>query len=293
MLREVSSDVLHPDYLLNSFGEDVLRNFSSQVTTYAGSESGTNLPHLVLAIQSYDHSPAHIGSLSHDIGKQYYPADKVHPILLSAKNSDETLAMAKKHEIEIRKVPVRESLRADYLNTAVQEAKSLQVAAFVSTVGHAALSNRYFLQVAAGHIANERVDTAAYGVALPKEGTMAERWGARLLGATAQLRQSVRQVTEPGMGIMASDCAIWPVRVVEELKGFNEAYGLGGADGEMAKRMLHDGVEIYQDSLLSAHVTKDFGPIDSVRQLFLWRSLKKPHDFDPEKFGGWHPHGGL
>lgn len=112
------------------------------------------------------------------------------------------------------------------------------------------------------------------------------------LGAVDYLKYSQRDPAEP-MGRLASDCSVVSRAVIKEFNGYDKRFGFGGADGDMARRLMESGHYVYRDPVLSVHDTKGFNAAQALLQLAAWQRMARPHPFRRWLIEPWHPHGGL
>ena len=85
------------------------------------------------------------------------------------------------------------------------------------------------------------------------------------------------------MGVMGFTNAI----ILKELwdnKNFNEAYGMGGEDGEWASFWFKRGYKAVKDEKFTVYHSHNLGPWGWYKQMRYWKSLDRPQSFNPQIF---------
>lgn len=239
-------------------------------------------PDISIVIRTRNNRPL-IEGLFEDLHRQAFRGG-VQIVLADTESSDGTVATARdlgrNLGLEVVVVPVAQQ-NFSYpagLNQAFDTADNPYI---LSLVGHERLSNTRTLDAA---IRGSRSPNfgGAYGPALPNaNSTRSERLGAIMLGIARMLKEPQRLV-KPEVGALASDRAIVSRDVWRELGGYDVAYGAGGEDTDLARRMLAAGIDIVRDPVLTTHHTHGLGPVRSLVQLIEWYRISRPHEFRPQ-----------
>lgn len=277
--------ILHPeifDTMLRGAEMRGLLERSARQSAAEVAEMSSGHPDISIVIRTRNNRPL-IEGLFEDIHRQAFRGG-VQIVLADTESSDGTVATARalgrNLYCEVAVVPIAQQ-NFSYptgLNQAFDAADNPYI---LSLVGHERLSNTRTLDAA---IRGSRSPNfgGAYGPALPNiNSTRSERLGAIMLGIPRMLKESQR-MTKPEIGALASDRAIISRDAWRELGGYDVAYGAGGEDVALARRMLAAGIDIVRDPVLTTHHTHGLGPVRSLVQLIDWYRISRPHEFRPE-----------
>lgn len=276
---------------IRGFLEASARQSAAEVAEMSGSP-----PDISIVIRTRNNGPL-IEGLFEDIHRQEFRGG-VQIVLADTESTDGTVATARalgrnlNREVAVVPIAQRNFSYPAGLNQAFEAADNPYI---VSLVGHERLSNTRTLDAA---IRGSRLPNfgGAYGPALPNtNSTRSERLGAIVLGIPRMLKEPQR-LTKPEVGALASDRAVISRDVWRELGGYDIAYGAGGEDGDLARRMLAAGIDIVRDPVLTTHHTHGLGPVRSLVQLIEWYRISRPHEFRPqlhrfirpEQYDSWH-----
>lgn len=245
-------------------------------------EMSDSHPDISIVIRTRNDRPLMEG-LFEDIRRQAFRGE-VQIVLADTESSDGTVATARalgrELDCEVTVVPIAQR-NFSYpvgLNQAFDAADNPFI---LSLVGHERLSNTRTLDAA---IRGSRSSNfgGAYGLALPNiNSTRSERLGVMILGIPRMLKEPQR-LTKPEVGALASDRALISRDAWRELGGYDIAYGAGGEDGDLARRMLAAGIDIVRDPVLTTHHTHGLGPVRSLVQVIDWYRISRPHEFRPQ-----------
>jgi hypothetical protein len=103
------------------------------------------------------------------------------------------------------------------------------------------------------------------------------------MGVIDMLREPKR-ITENELGAMASDRVVISRMAFLALGGYSPAFGAGGEDNDMAKRLLRygHGLDVVRDPVLAMHHTHGLGPVRCLIQRLDWsRISERPHQYQP------------
>lgn len=212
-----------------------------------------------------------------DIGQQFYEGD-FQMIVVDAESSDGTQNIAKQLGATVRHVS-----KEEFHNGAIE--KGFEAAdndIVFSLVGHTQLMSKLALRATTAWMTGENPAAAVYGLSVPAgNASLSERFGAAALGAHTLLETPAAPV-KPGrneMGALAADCSLISKQVYDGMHGINRLYQVGGADGELAARMLEAGVKIIRDPAVSVHHTHGLHAVQTLKQLMFWRGLGYPRQW--------------
>jgi len=287
----MTGKLLHPEYFRAPFGEGQRNDLSDEILLFSDTilSESMETPNISFLVQSVNDTGSQLERLVHDLDAQEYPAGVQLIVVHGGDMSSHAREVARHYNAVVRQV---DDTRPDFRPALLQEGLEAADTDFVfTTVGHAALSNSLVLRAAVHHITQEDVG-GAFGIGLPdKQASLAERAGARLLGAHMLKDGQPIRMEKGGLGMLSADSSIVRKAVAQEL-GYAPEYGMGGHDGHLGELMLDNGLIVVRDTMLSVHHTHGFGPLTSLKQLQMWRAMAEPHDYDPADWT-WHPNGGL
>jgi len=259
-----------------------LLEVSARQSATEAAEMSDSHPDISIVIRTRNNSSL-IEGLFEDIHRQAFTG-KVQIVLADTESSDGTVATAKaigrNLGYEVTLVPIAQE-NFSYPTGLNQAFDAVDNPYILSLVGHERLSNTRTLDAA---IRGSRSPNfgGAYGPALPNiNSTRFERFGTVMLGIPGMLKEPQR-LTKPEIGALASDRAVISRHVWRELGGYDVAYGAGGEDGDLARRMLAAGIDIVRDPVLTTHHTHGLGPARSLVQLIDWYRISRPHEFRPK-----------
>jgi glycosyltransferase involved in cell wall biosynthesis len=245
-------------------------------------EMSGSYPDISIVIRTRNDRPFMEG-LFEDIHRQAF-SGQVQIVLADTESSDGTVATAmalgRDLDREVTVVPIAQR-NFSYPIGLNQAFDAVDNPYILSLVGHERLSNTRTLDAA---IRGSRSPNfgGAYGPALPNiNSTRSERLGAIILGIPGMLKGPQR-LAGPEVGALASDRAVISRDAWRELGGYDIAYGAGGEDGDLARRMSAAGIDIVRDPVLATHHTHGLGPVRSLVQVIDWYRISRPHEFRPQ-----------
>lgn len=201
-------------------------------------------------------------------------------ILVDNDSSDSTMKIAQSHHVEkIVNIPKGEFTFPKSMNMGVACA---QYEIVILTVAHALPISKNWLNSAAEYFKNETV-AGVFAHCIPqKRKTLAEIIFYYPLYILDKIR-SPRVILKTGMGIMgATNCALR--RSLWEKKNFNEAYELGGEDGEWADWSIKEGFKIIMDVDFTVFHSHYLGFKGLYKQIKYWAKLANPTVFNNDEF---------
>jgi glycosyltransferase involved in cell wall biosynthesis len=278
------SHILHPQFFDAMLrGADMRGLLEDSARTSAADVAAINArhPNVSIVIRTRN-DRSHVEGLFEDINRQIFQGE-IQVVLADTESNDGTAdaakAIGRNLGLGVTIVPIAQQ-GFSYpvgLNQAFQSADHSYI---LSLVGHESLSNTQTLDAAIRGARSESFG-GAYGLALPNvNSTRSEQLGSLVLGIPKALKES-ELITTVEVGALASDRAVISRDVWRELGGYNVAYGAGGEDGDLARRMHAAGFSIIRDPILTTHHTHGLGPIRSLVQLIDWYRISRPHKFNP------------
>jgi glycosyltransferase involved in cell wall biosynthesis len=211
-----------------------------------------------------------------DLEKQEFVGKK-QVVVVDTESTDGTVDAARKHGATVIAMKQADFSYPKSLNLGFEAAKHPFVFSFV---GHSALSNTQVLRTATRYADQPRFG-GAYGAVLPdRNATFPESLGIALYYPFRKPAHAVRDVKA---GVLAANCCMISREAWEHVGRFDDQYGAGGEDGELASRLLHEEYSIQHDLALSVHHTHGVGWGKMVRQVAEWLRMSKPHAFDQER----------
>jgi GT2 family glycosyltransferase len=286
---ETKSSLLHPDLIkatpvVGSLTESLLKERiyeAKQDPRARGEDMRLKERRVSVVIRTLNETHT-LYMLLQDLQEQVHVAD-TEIIVVDNESSDNTADVAKRAGATVVNIPRGEFTYPKSMNIGVDAASHDTV---FLTVGHTLLSNRFLLAGAARHF--DEPDTAGI-FARPLLGANASRTEKLLqMGALPYLKPA-HKVKKGGMGVLDGTNCMISKEVWQTLGGFDEAYEMGGEDGDLAKRMLAEGLDVIEDPVIAVHHAHGLGPVNYARQVRRWMQSAQPHKIEINKIAGSRP----
>lgn len=203
-------------------------------------------------------------------------------IIVDSGSTDRTLEIARRFPVRILEIRPEEFSYPHALNHGCNRARATDCFVFLS--GHSLPRSRTWLADGISNFSDDRV-MGAYGFvwALP-DGSIWEK--AIFNEYVSRLRHRFhkqQRIEAWGMGVLGFTNAIIR-RDLWEQHRFDEAYGLGGEDGEWSRYWFRRGLIAIRDIRFSVYHSHSLGLRALRRQWRYWASTGKPQPFRPLEF---------
>lgn len=284
-MTEIAPALLHEENFARTpvLGERMRASLESRAREVEAETAGLEDPDVSIVIRSRNNAPQ-LAGLFDDIQKQKF-AGEVQVIVVDTESTDGSVQYSRRNGATVVPITQKGFNYSDALNKGFAAADHPWV---YSLVSHSSLSNDVTLRGITRHAGADV--GGMYGVSLPdRNATWTERIGAVMLGVPKLLGPAEQVSDGDALGLLASNCAAVNKESWTELGGYDERYGAGGEDGDMARRMMAAGMSVVREPALSVYHTHGLGPIAGVQQLLHWQRVAEGHDFDQEALWSYRP----
>lgn len=236
---------------------------------------GAQDPNVTVLIRTRNHAER-IAGIFEDIHRQAFKGE-VQVVVVDTESSDGTQEIARSHGATVRSIAQHDFNYANSLNTGFDAADHPYV---LTLVGHSRLSNTQTLH-GVTRWATAPSFGGAYGAALPDgNATLGDVAISLLQKNTARLKPA-EKLDEWHSGAMVAHRSVVARGAWEELGGYDESYGNGGEDTDMARRMIAGGMSVVREPVLSVHHSYGLNILDTARHI---RKLRNLRTAQPESF---------
>ena len=204
-------------------------------------------------------------------------------LIIDSGSTDRTLEIAKKYNTRILKIKPNEFSYPYALNYGCKNSNATKYFVFLS--GHSLpISNSWLADGIQDFALSDKV-AGVYGCvwALP-DGTIWEKiLFSKPLDKIKHLFSNTKIISTPKMGVLGFTNAIIR-RDLWEKYNFNEAYGLGGEDGDWVNYWFKKGYKVIKDIRFSAYHSHGLNLSGLMRQRKYWASTSTPRPFKNLEF---------
>ncbi|HEY8999213.1 MAG TPA: glycosyltransferase [Candidatus Saccharimonadales bacterium] len=266
--------VLHPEIFDRTpiFGSRQRTLLERRCEELASGVGDAHDPNVSVLIRTHNDADDLVG-LFEDLKAQEFNG-RIEVVVVDTESTDATLDVAKQNGAKIVHLKQKDFDYPTSLNMGFEAATH----PFVFTlVGHSRLTSRLALRTATRWSSVEQFG-GAFGSCLPStNATGAERFGSLLLRG---LRRPAFQISRVKMGVMSANCSLVSRKAWQTLHGYDKAYGAGGEDTELARRMVDAGFKIFNEPVVSVYHSHGLSVVGLLKQYLYWFKLDRPSRFD-------------
>jgi glycosyltransferase involved in cell wall biosynthesis len=270
----VKAFVLHPEIFgrIPVLGAQQRTSLEQRCEELAQSVGDAHDPNVTVLIRTHNDAED-LSGLFEDLKAQVFNGC-VEVVVVDTESTDATLAIAKRNGAKIVHLKRKDFDYPTSLNVGFEAATY----PFVFTlVGHSRLASRLMLRAATRWSSVEQFG-GAFGRCLPNaNATGAERLTCAFWRG---LQHPAFQISRVRMGTMGANCSLVSRAAWRALGGYDKAFGAGGEDAELARRMLEAGFKIFNEPVVSVYHSHGLGMTALLKQLLYWFQLDRPRRFD-------------
>lgn len=276
MSIETGAHSSRPDHLLHPEAFErasvVGRQYRELLTERAAeiheATADTTDPDVSVLIRTRNHAHR-LEDLFADIDAQHFDGN-VQAIVVDTESTDSTTAIARAYGATVVPITQHDFNYPHSLNVGFEAADHPNI---LTLVGHSRLSNNQTLR-SVTRWADKPDFAGAYGAALPDMNARIGDIAIALLQKTADRLQPAIELDEWQPGAMVAHRSVVSKDAWRELGGYDPAYGNGGEDTDMARRMLEAGGIVIREPGLSVHHSYGLGILDTMRHIAKLRKLR-------------------
>lgn len=222
-----------------------------------------------------------LGKVLETLFKQTYKNFEV--IIVDSESTDRTLEIAQKFPIKIYEIPHKDFSYPHALNYGIERSNTARYIVIIS--GHSVPISETWLEDGLRNFSRYENILGVYGFLRPLP--CASFWDRIFISGSHLLRgfrygswKKKYFVNKAGMGVMGFTNAII-LKKLWNKRHFNEAYGLGGEDGEWVSYWFKQGYRAVRDEKFTVMHSHSLGLMGWYKQFKYWSSSKNPQPFRP------------
>jgi glycosyltransferase involved in cell wall biosynthesis len=262
-------------------GQQYRQLLAARCGEVAAATVGMSDPNVSIVIRARNERE-HLERLLCGVNAQLFGGE-VQTIVVDSGSSDGTKETAREYGAEIVGINQTEYSHPKALNLGFEAADHPYV---MTLVAHATLTNRLALRGVTRWARDEEF-AGAYGAALPDSRASVWERGVAIGQRLSRRLGPAGPINEWQPGAMVTHRSVLAKTAWTAMRGYDLAYGSGGEDTDMARRLLAVGMHIVREPVLSIFHSHALNLVGTVRQSLEYRRLRtgNPRPFNQDSLG--------